>query len=175
MVKRVRAHRVPANTITVDGRLNEEAWADAMPAGDFNTGSNARRLSFTGAWRFGGYYSGTRDGVTAGGRVRINEKLASTLSVTSDTVALPDGISYRTTLASLRVDASFSTRMFLNGFVQYNSVTRQVSSNIRFDFIHRPLSDIYLVLNDTHVVDFAVPVAIDTRAGIIKVTHLFSF
>ena len=34
------------------------------------TGSNARRLSFTGAWRFGEYYSGTRDGVTAGGRVR---------------------------------------------------------------------------------------------------------
>ena len=34
-IKRVRAHRVPANTITIDGRLNEGAWADAMPAGDF--------------------------------------------------------------------------------------------------------------------------------------------
>jgi hypothetical protein len=29
-----------------------------------------------------------------------------------------------------------------DGFVQYNNVTRQISSNIRFDFIHRPLSDI---------------------------------
>ena len=139
------------------------------------TGSNSRRLSFTGGWRFGEYYSGTRDGVTAGGRVRINEKLASTLSVAWDSVALPEGISYRTTLASLRVDASFSTRMFLNGFVQYNSVTRQVSSNVRFDFIHHPLSDIYVVLNDTHAVDTPVAVATDTRAIIVKVTHLFSF
>ena len=95
--------------------------------------------------------------------------------MTWDTVALPEGISYRTTLASLRVDASFSTRMFLNGFVQYNSVTRQVSSNIRFDFIHRPLSDVYVVLNDTHVVDPVVPGVTDTRAVIVKVTRLFSF
>jgi hypothetical protein len=75
----------------------------------------------------------------------------------------------------LRVDASFSTRMFLNGFVQYNSVTRQVSSNVRLDFIHHPLSDIYVVLNDTHAVDAPVTVATDTRAIIVNVTHLFSF
>ena len=90
-------------------------------------------------------------------------------------MALPEGISYRTTLAALRVDASFSTRMFLNGFVQYNSVTRQISSNVRFDFIHHPLSDIYVVLNDTHMVEPAVSAATDSRAVIVKVTHLFSF
>jgi hypothetical protein len=30
-----RARRVPANTIRVDGRLDEQAWANAVPAGDF--------------------------------------------------------------------------------------------------------------------------------------------
>ena len=141
------------------------------------TGSSSRRLSFTGAWRFGEYYNGTRDGVTAGGRVRFSEKLASTASLAWDTVTLPEGTSYQTTLASLRVDACFSTRTCLNGFVQYNTVTRQVSSNIRFDFIHHPLSDVYIVLNDTRPVDSVIPAgaAPSSRAVIVKVTNLFSF
>ena len=46
---------------------------------------------------------------------------------------------FDTTLMSLRVDGSLSTRMFLNAYVQYNGVTRQVFSNIRYDFIHHPL------------------------------------
>ena len=39
----------------------------------------------------------------------------------------------------LRVGYSFNPRMFLNALIQYNSDTRQVSSNIRFRFrfIHR--------------------------------------
>ena len=38
--------------------------------------------------------------------------------------------------------------MFLSSFIQYNNESDQVASNIRFRFIHRPLSDIYVVYND---------------------------
>jgi hypothetical protein len=134
------------------------------------------RLSFNGAFRTGEYYDGTRDGITAGTRVRLNAQLASTVSVAWDTVTLPEGIAYQTKLASVRVDASFSTRMFLNVFTQYNSVTGQLSSNVRFDFIHHPLSDVYVVVNDTRIVDpFQPSAALSTRAVIVKLTHLFSF
>ena len=83
------------------------------------------------------------------------------------------GTSFDTTLASLRVDGAFSTRMFLSAFVQYNSTTKQVSSNVRYDFIHHPLSNLYVVYNDTRGVDgLSAPPA---RSLTVKMTQLFSF
>jgi hypothetical protein len=140
--------------------------------------TNARRIAPSGSVRFGEFYNGDRVGYTAGVRVRASEKLATTFSFSRDTIDLPEGVSFNTDLASLRVDASFSTRMFLNAYIQYNSVTRQWLSNIRFDFIHHPLSDIFIVYNDTRYGDGLSPARttqLPTRALILKVTHLLSF
>jgi hypothetical protein len=140
------------------------------------TGSNSRQFAPTGEYRSGGYYNGDRAGFTAGGRVRLSAKLATTMTVTRDWITLPDNVRFTTNLASLRIDGSFSTRMFLNAFIQYNSVARQLTSNIRYQFIHHPLSDVFLVYNDTRPtgVRTATP-APASRAIILKVTHLVSF
>jgi hypothetical protein len=140
--------------------------------------TNARRIAPTGSVRFGEFYSGDRVGYTAGVRLRASEKLATTFSFSRDMIDLPEDVSFHTDLASLRVDASFSTRMFLNAYIQYNSVTRQWLSNVRFDFIHHPLSDIFIVYNDTRYGDGLSPARttqLPTRALILKVTHLLSF
>lgn len=63
-------------------------------------------------------------------------------------MTLPQG-GFDTQLARFRVDYSFNTRMFLNSFVQCNSATSSWLTNIRYRFIYRPLSDFYLVYNDT--------------------------
>ena len=39
-------------------------------------------------------------------------------------------------------------RAVLNACFQYNADTDQISSNIRFNIIHRPLSDLFLVYDD---------------------------
>lgn len=137
----------------------------------------SRRFAPNAAVRSGEFYDGTRDGVSVGGRVRMNQYLATTVAWSKDRVTLVDGTRFSTGLASLRVDASFSTRMFLNAFVQYNSVTHQLASNVRFNLIHHPLSDVFLVYNDARFVDLERPTAtqIPTRALILKVTHLFAF
>jgi hypothetical protein len=185
-----------ASTLLVGFLTNEEALTapfrpQGIPAGasigagryHFNNGnvtyagSNSRRLAFNGEYRFGEYYDGTRTGFTAGGRVRMNAHLATTLSVARDQIDLPAGGNFSTTLASLRVDASFSTRMFLNAFIQYNSVTKQLASNIRYQLIHHPLSDLFLVYNDTRF-SAAGPLGASqppARALIVKMTHLVSF
>jgi hypothetical protein len=62
--------------------------------------------------------------------------------------------------------------MFLSAFVQYNSTTKQISSNIRYDFIHHPLSNLYVVYNDTRGTSGLLP---PTRSLTVKVTHLLSF
>ena len=58
-----------------------------------------------------------------------------------------------------------------------DSVTHQVLSNIRYDFIHHPLSDVFVVYNDTRFQNVLTPTAaqLPSRALILKVTHLLSF
>ena len=103
--------------------------------------------------------------------VRPNYRLSLELNYSRNEVDLPNG-SFTTDLVGTRFLYAFSPRAFLNGFIQYNADTHQVSSNIRFNIMHRPLSDLYVVYNDRR----------DTSAGelmeralIIKLTNLFNF
>ncbi len=57
---------------------------------------------------------------------------------------------FKTALVSMRVNHSFSTRAFLNALIQYNTDARQWSSNTRFNIIHWPLSDFFIVYNERH-------------------------
>jgi hypothetical protein len=133
--------------------------------------SRARTLSWTGAYRTGGFWHGTRDGASAGVRVRVNEKVAASATMSRDVVKL-EGQSFTSDLLQLRLDTSFSTRMFLNAFVQYNGVTRDVTSNVRFDFIHHPLSDLFIVYNETRPTGTSI---LPSRSLTVKLTHLLSF
>ena len=67
---------------------------------------------------------------------------------------------------------AFTPRAFFNAFLQYNADTRQVSSNIRFNITYRPLSDIYVVYNDTR--DGARKEAVG-RSLVIKLTRMVDF
>ena len=67
---------------------------------------------------------------------------------------------------------SLNTRFFLNALVQYNTDTRLWSSNVRFNVIHRPLSDFFLVYNDRRM-DHAGELV--DRAVIAKLTWLLAF
>ena len=71
-----------------------------------------------------------------------------------------------------RVDLAGSRRLFLSSFLQYNTASEEVVTNIRLNFIHSPLSDLFLVLSERR----------DSRGGVVlergvtlKVTKLFSF
>ena len=61
--------------------------------------------------------------------------------------------------------------MFLNALIQYNSDNKQWSSNVRFNIIHRPLSDIFVVYNERR--DSLTGNLVD-RALIAKMTYMIS-
>ena len=65
------------------------------------------------------------------------------VNVQINDIELPTG-AFVTTLLTGRVNYNFNTKMFLNALLQYNTDTQQWSSNVRFNIIHRPLSDIFL-------------------------------
>jgi hypothetical protein len=75
-------------------------------------------------------------------------------------------------LMSTRLNYNINTKMFVNALVQYNSDSRQWSSNLRFNVIHRPLSDFFLVYNERR--DDRNGSLVD-RALVAKMTYLIAF
>ena len=116
----------------------------------------------------GEFWTGHQRIAGGGLRVRLNEHVAASASLSRNTIDLPQG-SFAANLARLRLDWSFTPRMFLNAFVQYNGQSDSWLTNIRFNLIHRPLSDIYVVWNETRL-------PTDTRRALmLKYTHLIAF
>ena len=151
----------------------------AIPAGDYeytrytasiNSGSN-RKIGITGNTNWGEFWSGHNTGVTAALDIRPNYHINLDLNYSRNHVTLPNG-TFTTGLIGARLLYGFSPRAFFNAFLQYNADTHQVSSNLRFNFTHHPLSDLYLVYNDRR--DTRTGDVVD-RAVIIKLTNLFSF
>ena len=101
----------------------------------------------------------------------MNEHINVSLSDQINDIDLSSG-SFVTHLVTGRVNYYFSTKVFVNALVQYNTDTEQWSSIARLDIIHRPLSDIYLVYNERHD---ARSGALISRALIAKMTYLFAF
>ena len=82
-----------------------------------------------------------------GAAFRFNYKLTTSVQYTRNNISLFEGRVKQDLLAA-RVNYGFTTTMFLNALIQYNSDSRQWSSNVRFNIIHRPLSDIFIVYNE---------------------------
>jgi hypothetical protein len=151
-----------------------------IPLGDYPytsytgrfTSNQSRMFAGSGSITTGGFWHGDRKSVTGGLTIRPDYHLNIGLDYSRNRVSLPGSGAFTTELIGARFLYAFTARAFLNAFFQYNADTHQVSSNIRFNLIHHPLSDLYLVYNDRR----------DTRAGlllerafIVKVTNLFTF
>ena len=80
--------------------------------------------------------------------------------------------SFTTDLLGMRFVYAFNPRAFFNAFVQYNSDRNEVSSNLRFNIIHRPLSDLFVVYNDRRSSNNG---QVLDRTLIVKFTNLFDF
>ncbi|HYE85715.1 MAG TPA: hypothetical protein VEA16_05140, partial [Vicinamibacterales bacterium] len=119
----------------------------------------------------GDFYDGYRRNYTIGGTFRMNQHFNVSLSDQINDIELTSG-DYVTHLLTGRLNVYFTTKMFVNALVQYNTDTNQWSSNVRLDIIHRPLSDIYLVYNERR--DYRSGDLI-SRAVIAKMTYLLAF
>jgi hypothetical protein len=67
-------------------------------------------------------------------------------------IQLPAG-DFNTDLAILRMNYTFSTRASLNSSFQFNSTTDDLSSNVRFRWIWREGSDLFIVYNERRDVE----------------------
>jgi hypothetical protein len=119
----------------------------------------------------GEFYGGYKHGYAVGPTFRPNEKLNAALTLQLNQISLPSA-SYLSTLTTTRVNYNFNTKVFVNALLQYSTDSHQLSSNIRFNIIHRPLSDFFFVYNEHR--DERTGLMQD-RSLIAKMTYMVAF
>ncbi|MBI4539930.1 MAG: carbohydrate binding family 9 domain-containing protein [Gemmatimonadetes bacterium] len=133
--------------------------------------SAARPLAGSVSWSAGGYFNGTRNSVSAEAVWRPHYRWSLELSAQRNAVRLPE-TAFTADVYAIRLGYAYSTRLFGRAFVQYNGATDQLVTNVRVNFIHAPLSDVFLVLTERR--DLAVDEVLE-RVLTAKVTRLVSF
>ena len=151
-------------------RVRPGRYEFAEHFGSWNT-NNSARVSFTSRYSFGRFYDGYRRGYNFGPTLRLNENFNASVGVQLNDIDLPTG-AFVSKLLTTRVNYNFNTKMFFNALVQYNSDNRQWTSNLRFNFIHRPLSDFFVVYNERRDERTGQMLS---RAVIAKMTYLVAF
>lgn len=79
--------------------------------------------------------------------IRATSRLSAELRFRRNDGKLPWG-DFKVNLGTLRLDYSLSPQMTLRTLLQYNSELHELNSSIRFHFIYRSGSDLYLAYND---------------------------
>jgi hypothetical protein len=129
-----------------------------------------RLLTYNISSRFGGYYAGgNRYNVTADIGYRFQPYVGITLSTTYNDIHLPaPWNNTRFWLIGPRVDVTFTNKLFLTTFVQYNNQQKNINLNTRIQWRYRPASDIFLVYTDNY---YSSPIFVRNRAFVLKATY----
>ena len=130
---------------------------DPIPAGSHDWESwvlsgatdASRLLSLSYRVTKGGLWTGDQKGFSGGLTFRPSYQLRSTLSVSYTNADLTDPVaSFTRTFWTSRTNYSFNKNMFIDALVQFDPRTNALNSNVRFNLIHSPLSDLFVVWNE---------------------------
>ena len=78
---------------------------------------------------------------------RASYRLNFSIDASRNNVALPNG-DFATDVIGGRIRYFYNTRLFAGAYVQYNSATDHLVTNVRVNWIHAPLSDVFLVYTE---------------------------
>jgi hypothetical protein len=137
-----------------------------------------RRLSGNVGVQLGEYYNGTIKALTfSQGRFAILKQFSVEPRLSINHIELPTG-DFTQKQFGARTDYGFSPRMFASALLQYSSVDRTFSSNVRFRWEYRPGSEFFVVWTDeenTNPLDPRERFELRNRAFVVKMTRLFRF
>jgi hypothetical protein len=141
----------------------------------YNT-NPAKRIYERFTWQPMEFYDGTRQTITGAVGMRASSHLSTELQFSRNDVDLPWG-AFIVNLTILRIDYALTPRATIRSLTQYNSSTHEVTNSVRFNFIYRPGSDLYVVYNDlqqTAVPLGAAGLAPTDRQLVVKMTYLLA-
>ena len=135
--------------------------------------SDARKtINFTSNIRYGGYYNGNKFSFNGEINYRLQPYVNLSISTTYDKIDLPKPFkSMAFLLIGPRLDLTFTNKLFLTTFVQFNDQADNVNLNLRFQWRFAPVSDLFIVYtNNAYPADFRTK----DKALVAKISYWFN-
>lgn len=132
-----------------------------------------RPVSLTAGLQWGDFYDGRKTSISGELTYRPDEHLSFDLGAQHNDLEL-GGAAFTADLLSVRMRYAHDTRTFFMAFVQYNQAADELVTNARFDLIHAPLSDVFLVYTERRSRAAGVTQTILERGLTLKVTKLLA-
>ncbi len=108
--------------------------------------NQSRSLSFFSLYSWGGFYTGDRQRLTLESLAKLSRRFSAGLDYTRNSVQLPSG-QFLTDEVGGNLTYGFSTTLISSLLAQWNSEDKEMSMNLRFHWIPKIGSDVYLVVN----------------------------
>ena len=148
---------------------DEFVWSNVQ----LSYASNARRLfNYSFGALYGGYFNGERFGLEGECNYRVQPYGSLGLITAFNRLQLP--LPYGDVnlfLFGPKLDLTFTDKLFLTTFVQYNSQIENLNVNIRFQWRYAPVSDLFIVYTDnSNPQDFISK----NRALVLKLSYYFN-
>ena len=147
------------------------SWWDTLTT--INTNPSAQVYAEL-RYKRGEYYSGHYQSVDLKVGANLGGKLQATAQLIREPYRLPTG-NFTTKLVPLRVNWSFTPRLNLQALVQYNSVSSQVSSNLRLAWLLKSGTGLFVVYNDRRDTSSLTAQEALGRSFVIKFSRLIDF
>ncbi len=135
-------------------------------------------LTYSVSSRLGGYYAGSeRYQLNSEIGYRFQPYVAILMRAVYNRIdfkeddRLPEGLkntSHTIWLFGPRVDVTFTNKLFLTNFLQYNQQSNNVNLNTRLQWRYSPASDLFLVYTDNYMAD---TFRVRNRALVLKFTY----
>jgi hypothetical protein len=120
---------------------------------------------------FGSFYDGTFHRVSFDSGFRVGARFLAAFGLLRNDIDLPGG-AFVSTLVRAKTTYSFTVHTLIQALVQYNNQSELSSANVRFAWLNRSGTGLFVVFNERR--DFFVPGSEPLgRSFIVKYTHFF--
>lgn len=132
--------------------------------------SNTRKIfNYAIQTIYGGFYNGTNFNVNGLFKVRYQPYGNVSLLVDYNDVNLPEDYGKeKLFLIGPRIDLTFTDRLFLTTYFQYNNLLDNMNLNVRFQWRYKPASDLFIVYTENY---FPQHFTSKNRALVFKFTY----
>ena len=149
------------------------AWTDYQLKGATDL---SRPLSLQYTLITGGLWSGRQRTQQLVVGLRPSAQFGATVGMSHTTATLDLPVArFEALLWTTRATYSFTTNMFFDALAQYDPRAHLLNANMRFNLIHHPLSDLFVVVNQQRISTPDAPVVAPGVGVIVKYTQMFSF
>jgi hypothetical protein len=160
----------PSNTGSVPLPANDEFnWKEM---GISFTSDIRKPLNWLISSRYGGFYNGTKWMVDGELYFRVQPYGSLAVVTTYNNISMP--LPYKSAqfvLIGPRLDLTFTDKLFLTSFVQYNNQIDNINLNLRFQWRFAPVSDLFIVYTEN---SFPGDSKIKNRGLVLKLSYWFN-